>query len=35
MSLVAEKEVSHIGKTCGCADHLDALWQYDQYLAND
>lgn len=35
MSLVAEKEFSHIGKTCGCADHLNALRQYDQYLANE
>ena len=45
MSLAAEKELEHIGETCGCADHdhdlihdlskrLDALWRYDQYIAN-
>jgi len=45
MTLVAEKELCHIGETCGCADHdhdlvhelsrrLDALWRYDQYIAN-
>jgi len=43
MALTAEKELEHIGKTCGCADHdlihdlskrLDALWRYDQYIAN-
>jgi len=45
MALAAEKELEHIGKTCGCADHdhdlvhelsnrLDALWRYDQFIAN-
>ncbi len=45
MSLAAEKELEHIGESCGCADHdhdlihdlgkrLDALWRYDQYIAN-
>jgi len=45
MPLAAEKEMAHIGETCGCADHdhdlihdlskrLDALWRYDQYIAN-
>ena len=45
MTLAAEKELEHIGETCGCADHdhdlihdlskrLDALWRYDQYVAN-
>lgn len=45
MALAAEKEMEHIGETCGCADHdhdlvhdlskrLDALWRYDQYIAN-
>jgi len=45
MSLAAEKELEHIGETCGCPDHdhdlihdlskrLDALWRYDQYIAN-
>jgi hypothetical protein len=45
MALAAEKELEHIGETCGCADHdhdlihdlskrLDALWRYDQYIAN-
>lgn len=45
MTLAAEKELEHIGETCGCADHdhdlvhdlskrLDALWRYDQYEAN-
>jgi len=45
MALAAEKELEHIGITCGCADHdhdlvhelskrLDALWRYDQYVAN-
>ena len=42
MPLAAEKELKHIGESCGCADHdhdlihdlskrLDALWRYDQY----
>lgn len=45
MSLAAEKELAHMGETAGCADHdhdlvhdlsrrLDALWRYDQYIAN-
>jgi hypothetical protein len=45
MALAAEKELEHIGETSGCADHdhdlvhdlsnrLDALWRYDQYIAN-
>ena len=45
MTLAAEKELKHIGETSGCADHdhdlihdlskrLDALWRYDQYIAN-
>lgn len=45
MSITAEKEFEHIGETRGCADHhhdlvhelsrqLDAVWRYDQYLAN-
>jgi hypothetical protein len=45
MTLAAEKELEHIGETCGCPDHdhdlvhdlskrLDALWRYDQYIAN-
>jgi hypothetical protein len=45
MPLAAEKELEHIGESCGCADHdhdlihdlskrLDALWRYDQYIAN-
>ena len=45
MALAAEKELKHIGKSSGCEDHdhdlihdlskrLDALWRYDQYVAN-
>lgn len=45
MTRAAEKEYAHIGKTSGCQDHdhdlvhelskkLDALWRYDQYIAN-
>jgi len=45
MALAAEKELEHIGESAGCADHdhdlihdlskrLDALWRYDQYIAN-
>lgn len=45
MTLAAEREIEHIGETRGCADHdhdlvhelsrrLDALWRYDQYIAN-
>lgn len=45
MTLAAEKELQHIGESCGCADHdhdlvhelskrLDTLWRCDQYIAN-
>jgi protoheme ferro-lyase len=45
MALAAEKALEHIGETHGIADHdhdlihdlskrLDALWRYDQYIAN-
>jgi hypothetical protein len=45
MTLAAEKEYAHIGETSGCPDHdhdlvhelsrrIDALWRYDQYIAN-
>lgn len=45
MTLAAEQEFAHIGETAGCRDHdhdlvhelsrrLDALWRYDQYIAN-
>src|ERR1044072_1197697 len=45
MRLAAEKELAHIGASQGAADHdhdmihelskrLDALWRYDQYIAN-
>lgn len=45
MSLAAEKQLEHLGETCGCADHdhdlvhelskrLDALWRCDQRIAN-
>lgn len=45
MSMVAEKEMEHIGKSKGAENHdhdmihelnkrLDALWRYDQYIAN-
>ena len=41
MALAAEKELEHISESCGVADHdhdlgkrLDALWRYDQYIAN-
>ena len=45
MPLAAEKQMQHLGESCGCADHdhdlihdlskrLDALWRYDQYIAN-
>jgi hypothetical protein len=45
MALAAEKEMEHIGESRGCMDHdhdlihelskrLDALWRYDQYIAN-
>lgn len=45
MSMVAEREMQHIGETKGIENHdhdvihelskrLDALWRYDQYIAN-
>lgn len=45
MSFAAQKELEHLGETQGSADHdhdlihelsrrLDALWRYDQYIAN-
>jgi hypothetical protein len=45
MRLAAEKELAHIGESHGAEDHdhdmihelskrLDALWRYDQYIAN-
>lgn len=45
MRFAAEKELVHIGESQGAADHdhdvihelskrLDALWRYDQYIAN-
>ena len=45
MRLAAEKELAHIGESHGAEDHdhdmihelskrLDALWRYDQYVAN-
>lgn len=45
MTLAAEKELEHVGETCGCADHdhdlihelskrLDSLWRCDQFIAN-
>jgi hypothetical protein len=45
MTLAAEQELKHIGKARGAEDHdhdlihelskrLDALWRYDQYIAN-
>ena len=45
MPIVAEKEYEYLGETAGCPDHvhdlihelskkLDALWRYDQYIAN-
>lgn len=45
MTIAAEKEYAHIGETSGCCDHdhdlvhelskrLDALWRFDQYIAN-
>jgi hypothetical protein len=45
VTLAAKKELAHIGETCGAADHdhdlihdlskrLDAVWRYDQYIAN-
>ena len=45
MTIAAERELEHLGETSGCANHdhdlvhelsrrLDALWRYDQYIAN-
>lgn len=45
MPIAAEKEMAHIGENAGAANHdhdmihelskrLDALWRYDQYIAN-
>jgi len=45
MAFPAERIMEHIGETCGCRDHdhdlvhdlsrrLDAVWRYDQYIAN-
>jgi hypothetical protein len=45
MSLTAKKELEHMGDNPGCLNHdhdlihelsrrLDALWRYDQYIAN-
>jgi hypothetical protein len=45
MTLAAEKTLEHIGESKGIEDHdhdlvhelskrLDALWRYDQYIAN-
>lgn len=45
MTLAAERQVEHIGETKAMADHdrdlvhelskrLDAMWRYDQYIAN-
>ena len=45
MALAAEQELKHVGETQGLANHdhdlvhelsrrLDALWRYDQYIAN-
>ena len=45
MSIATESEYCHVGESCGLADHdhdlvhdlnrrLDALWRYDQYIAN-
>ena len=45
MVITSESEYRHVGESCGLADHdhdlvhdlnrrLDALWRYDQYIAN-
>ena len=45
MALAAEQEIEHIGESRGMADHdhdlvhelskrLDAIWRYDQFIAN-
>ena len=45
MSMTAEREMEHIGRSKGAENHdhdmihelskrLDALWRYDQYIAN-
>jgi hypothetical protein len=45
MRIAAEREIAHIGESQGAADHdhdmihelskrLDAVWRFDQYIAN-
>ena len=45
MSMLAEREMQHVGESKGAANHdhdmihelskrLDALWRYDQYIAD-
>jgi hypothetical protein len=45
MRIAAEREIAHIGETQGARDHdhdrvhelskrLDAVWRFDQYIAN-
>ena len=45
MTMTAERQYEQVGRTAGCADHdhdlvhelskrLDALWRYDQFIAN-
>jgi uncharacterized protein YutD len=45
MSIIAEKQIEHLGESKAAADHdhdmvhdlsrrLDAFWRYDQYIAN-
>lgn len=45
MRIAAEREIAHVGESRGAANHdhdmihelskrLDALWRYDQYIAN-
>jgi len=45
MFIATDSEYTHLGESCGLADHdhdlvhelgrrLDALWRYDQYIAN-
>ncbi len=44
-TMTAEQNFAHVGQSCGCANHdhdlihelgkrLDAMWRYDQYIAN-
>ena len=33
MTLAAERELAHMGETCGCSDHDHDL-VHDQYIAN-